>query len=71
MERHKGNVKFFDAAKGWGFIVSSACPKDVFVHYRSIKGDGYKVLTEDQEVTFELHEKQIGKYEAREVEPKV
>lgn len=44
-------VKWFDNAKGYGFLVNAA-GEDVFVHYRSIQGEGYKTLSEGQEVEF-------------------
>lgn len=46
----KGVVKFFNNDKGFGFITSDN--KDYFVHFRSIKGDGYKSLSEGQSVEF-------------------
>ena len=49
MEKSVGTVKWFDNAKGYGFIVNEA-GEDVFVHYRSIEGDGYKTLAEGQQV---------------------
>ncbi len=49
----KGKVKWFNDAKGFGFIEREGGP-DVFVHFSSIQGDGYKSLAEGQEVTFEL-----------------
>jgi len=48
-----GTVKWFDAAKGFGFISPDEGGKDVFVHHSSINGDGYKTLDEGQKVTFE------------------
>jgi len=45
MDKTVGTVKWFDNAKGYGFIVNDA-GEDVFVHYRSIEGDGYKTLAE-------------------------
>lgn len=49
----KGKVKWFSNQKGYGFITSDE-GKDVFVHYSSIKGDGYKSLEEGQAVEFEV-----------------
>lgn len=51
----KGKVKWFDAGKGFGFIVSEE-GKDVFVHYSAIVSEGYKTLDEGQEVTFDVEE---------------
>jgi CspA family cold shock protein len=48
-----GKVKWFDDAKGYGFIELGQ-GKDVFVHYSVIQADGYKSLREGQEVEFEL-----------------
>jgi CspA family cold shock protein len=49
----KGKVKWFNAEKGYGFILSEE-GKDVFVHFSAIVGDGYKTLEEGQEVTFDV-----------------
>ena len=49
----KGTVKWFNGAKGFGFIARSS-GEDVFVHYRSIVGDGYKSLNEGDQVEFEV-----------------
>jgi CspA family cold shock protein len=48
-------VKWFNDAKGFGFITRNEGP-DVFVHYSQIQGDGFRSLTEGQEVLFELIE---------------
>lgn len=53
MSRSKGRVKWFNDAKGYGFIEQED-GKDVFVHYSSIVGEGYKSLVEGQEVEFDL-----------------
>ena len=49
----KGTVKWFNAAKGFGFI-SRKDGEDVFVHFKAIAGDGYKSLNEGDSVEFEL-----------------
>jgi CspA family cold shock protein len=48
-----GTVKWFNNAKGWGFI-SRDDGSDVFVHYSQIEGDGYRTLRQGQPVHFEL-----------------
>lgn len=49
-----GKVKWFNAAKGYGFIERSDGGKDVFVHYTAIEGEGYRQLSEGQAVEFEI-----------------
>ncbi len=53
--REKGVVKWFNEAKGYGFIQRSN-GSDVFVHFSAIQGDGYRTLEEGVEVEFELEE---------------
>ncbi len=53
MSRIIGQVKWFNNAKGYGFIEQPGDP-DIFVHYSAIQGDGYKTLTQGQEVEFEV-----------------
>ena len=48
----QGTVKWFNAKKGFGFI-SDENGNDVFVHFSSITGDGFKTLTEGQKVSFD------------------
>lgn len=48
-----GKVKWFDNRKGFGFI-GQETGGDVFVHFKSIQGDGFKTLRQGEEVTFEL-----------------
>ena len=49
----EGTVKWFDTAKGFGFISPADGSPDVFAHFSSIEGSGYKELTEGQKVSFE------------------
>jgi len=53
----KGKVKWFNEAKGYGFI-QQAEGDDVFVHFSNIVGDGYRTLSEGEEVEFELTEQE-------------
>lgn len=52
--RDRGTVKWFNNARGYGFITLSEAGDDVFVHYRNITGSGYKSLNEGQLVEFDL-----------------
>jgi CspA family cold shock protein len=54
-----GKVKWFNPRKGYGFI-ATADGRDIFVHYSSISGDGYKTLVEGDSVTFEIVEGEKG-----------
>ena len=58
-ERETGTVKWFNASKGYGFI-SREQGDDVFVHYSTIGGDGYRSLEEGQKVEFTVTEGQKG-----------
>lgn len=51
--KEKGRVKWFNDAKGYGFISRDNGP-DVFVHHSAIQGDGFRTLEENQEVEFEV-----------------
>ena len=50
-----GHVKWFNDSKGFGFIVNES-GKDVFVHFSSIQGEGYRTLREGQQVNFDCVE---------------
>jgi CspA family cold shock protein len=50
----KGTVKWFNEKKGFGFIVDPLVPGDIFVHFSAIETDGFKTLTEGEQVAYEL-----------------
>ena len=54
-----GTVKWFDETKGFGFITSED-GGDIFVHYSSIQGDGFKSLIEGDSVSFEVEQGEKG-----------
>lgn len=56
----KGTVKWFNDSKGYGFITPEE-GNDVFVHHSSIQGDGFKTLSEGEQVEFEITEGDKGK----------
>jgi CspA family cold shock protein len=51
--REKGSVRWFDARKGYGFATIDG-GDDYFIHYSAIEMDGYKTLSDGQEISFEL-----------------
>lgn len=55
----KGKVKWFNDAKGYGFIEQDS-GDDVFVHFTAIQSDGFKTLAEGQEVEFDITSGQKG-----------
>ncbi len=55
-----GKVKWFNDAKGFGFIEQDNGEADVFVHFSSIRGEGYKTLREGQAVEFDIEEDAKG-----------
>ena len=54
-ERETGTVKWFNDAKGYGFISRDA-GEDVFVHYSAIEGEGFRTFREDQRVEFTVEQ---------------
>lgn len=58
-DREVGTVKWFNDAKGFGFIVREN-GADVFVHYQAIRGDGHRSLTDGQKVEFLVVQGQKG-----------
>lgn len=55
----RGTVKWFNDSKGYGFI-QQPTGDDVFVHFSSITGEGFRTLAEGEEVEFELRETEKG-----------
>ena len=68
VDRLKGTVKWFNNAKGYGFIGRDDGP-DVFVHYSAISAEGYKSLQEGDPVEFEIVQGQKGPQAANVVKP--
>ena len=66
-DRETGTVKWFNDAKGFGFITPQSGP-DLFVHFRAIQGSGFKSLQEGQSVSFVAVQGQKG-MQADEVQP--
>lgn len=58
----KGKVKWFNDAKGYGFITREEDGKDVFVHYSSIEGEGFRSLAQGATVEYEINEGPKGLY---------
>lgn len=56
-----GTVKWFNDAKGYGFITPDNGGEDLFAHFSAIKMDGFKTLKQGQRVTFDLKEGEKGK----------
>lgn len=59
-----GIVKWFNNAKGYGFVKPDGLEKDVFIHFSAIAMDGYKTLKEGQKVEFDISEGPKGLHAA-------
>ncbi|MEM7289636.1 MAG: cold-shock protein [Pseudomonadota bacterium] len=57
----QGTVKFFNAAKGYGFITPDEGEKDIFVHISAVEQSGLASLEEGQKITFEVEPDRKGK----------
>lgn len=53
-ENKQGTVKWFNNAKGFGFILPEGSEEDVFVHYSVIEGDGFRTLKQGERVAFDV-----------------
>ncbi|KTD05663.1 cold-shock protein [Fluoribacter gormanii] len=60
----KGEVKWFNNAKGWGFIIPENGGDDIFVHFSSIHGTGYKTLVPGQTVNYDVEQGDKGLHAA-------
>ena len=58
-----GTVKWFNEAKGYGFIAQDS-GEDIFVHYSAIKGEGFRTLNEGDKVEFDIQQGDKGKHAA-------
>lgn len=59
LEHIEGVVKWFDPRKGYGFVVGPQ-GQDIFVHYSVIQGEGFRVLTDGAEITYDAHKTSKG-----------
>jgi cold shock protein len=68
--KSKGKVKWFNDAKGFGFIEQDG-GSDIFVHYSAIQMDGFKTLKQGQDVEFEIKEGAKGPQAANVMKPSI
>ena len=59
-EQNTGTVKWFDNKKGYGFITPSEGGKDLFVHMSSIVMEGFKTLSDNQKVSYQVGDSERG-----------
>ena len=59
-----GTVKFFDSAKGYGFITNEAGGKDAFVHVTAVEAAGMHTLEKEQRISYDLEDDKRGKTSA-------
>ena len=64
MSTATGVVKWFNNAKGYGFVTPDQGEQDIFIHFSAIAMEGYKTLKEGQKVEFELQEDPKGLHAA-------
>lgn len=67
MSQYKGIVRWFNNAKGYGFLGVDGSVSDVFVHFSSIQSDGYKSLKEGEPVEFDIASGPTGRPQAERV----
>ena len=60
-----GTVKWFNEAKGFGFITPDGGSKDLFVHFSAINSNGFKTLKEKQKVSYEVQSGPKGEFAAQ------
>ncbi len=60
MTTETGTLKWFNESEGFGFIAPDNGGKDLFAHFKEIQGSGFKTLTENQRVQFEVTQGQKG-----------
>ena len=64
-----GTVKWFNDAKGYGFITPDGGGEDLFAHFSAINASGFKTLKEGQKVTFDITDGNKGKKQASNIQP--
>lgn len=64
MSQYRGFVRWFNNAKGYGFLAREDGQADVFVHHTAIEGDGFRSLTQGEEVEFDVLRGTTGKPQA-------